>query len=85
MQIMFEKGILKRTKYKRSHIYEPVQEEKVTKRFLLNKFVNTLFQGSASGAVMQLLGNSKTSAEELDEIRNLLDEMENNNRGRDDE
>ncbi len=78
MQIMFKKGILIRTKHKRSHIYKPAQKEEETKNLLLNKFVNSLFHGSTSGAVMQLLGNNKTSAEELSEIRKLIDEMEDN-------
>lgn len=77
MQIMCEKGILKRKQVKNSHVYEPIQKEEDTKKYLLNKFVNAVFQGSTSKLVMQLLGNKKSSAEEIEEIRKMLDEVEN--------
>lgn len=76
MQIMHDKGILNRKQLKNSHVYEPVQEEEETKKALLNKFVNSFFQGSASKLMMQLLGNKKTSKDELEKIRKLLDDAE---------
>src|SRR5919112_2375028 len=72
MQIMVEKGILKRDESTMKHIYEPVQEEDKTKSFLLDRFVDSMFQGSASSLMMQLLGNEKTSKKELEKIRELL-------------
>ena len=55
MQIMVEKGILKRDESSMKHIYEPVQEEEKTKSYLLDRFVDSMFQGSASSLMMQLL------------------------------
>jgi predicted transcriptional regulator len=43
---------------------------------LLDRFVNTLYKGSASQLMMQLLGNEKTSKQEIEEIKRLLDSME---------
>src|SRR5690349_1952362 len=72
MQIMAEKEILKRDESSMKHIYSPVQEEEKTKSYLLNRFVDTMFNGSASQLMMQLLGNKKPSKKELQEIKKLL-------------
>ena len=77
MQIMTDKSMLLADKSSMKHVYRPAVEEKKTKSFLLDKFVDTMFNGSSSGLMMQLLGNKKTSKEEIEEIRNLLDKLEN--------
>jgi BlaI family penicillinase repressor len=76
MQIMAEKGMLKRDESKMKHIYSVVEEEQQTKAHLLNKFVDSIYKGSASKLMMQLLGNKTTSAEELEEIKNMLKKIE---------
>src|ERR1700748_1724565 len=48
MQIMVEKNILKRDESNMKHIYSPVQEEQKTKSFLLDRFVDSMYNGSAS-------------------------------------
>ena len=78
MQIMQEKGLLSRTEEGRSHIYTAQVSEEETQQSLLGRFVETAFRGSAAQLVMQALGNHRTSAEELEEIRQLLDNLENN-------
>ncbi|WP_231425211.1 MULTISPECIES: BlaI/MecI/CopY family transcriptional regulator [Pedobacter] len=76
MQILTEKGILKRDESQMKHIYIPVEAEEKTKVQLLDRFVNTLYKGSASQLMMQLLGNEKTSKAEIEEIKRLLDGMD---------
>ena len=76
MQILTEKGILKRDESQMKQIYIPVEAEEKTKVQLLDRFVNTLYKGSASQLMMQLLGNEKTSKAEIEEIKRLLDNME---------
>lgn len=78
MQIMVEKGILKRDESSMKHIYEPVQEEHKTKSFLLDRFVDSMFEGSASSLMIQLLGNKKTSRKELEKIKQLIEDFNNN-------
>lgn len=75
MQIMHEKGMLMRDNSSMKHVYKPVEDEEKTKGFLLSRFVENMYNGSASSLVMQLLGNKKTSAEELKAIRKMLDNM----------
>ncbi len=77
MQIMTEKGMLVRDKQSRTHIYQTLIEEKETKNHLIDKFISTLFGGSTSGMVLQALGNQKCSSKELDEIKKLINNIEN--------
>jgi len=79
MQIMAEKGILKRDESQMKHIYIPVEAEQKTKGQLLDRFVNTLYKGSASQLMLQLLGNKTTSKDELDEIKKMLDQLAKKN------
>jgi hypothetical protein len=74
MQVMTEKGMLLRDESSMKHIYTAALDEQTTKAQLLDKFVDTMYKGSPSNLVMQLLGNKKTSQAELDAIRALLDQ-----------
>ena len=78
MQIMAEKGLLLRDESSMKHIYTAAIEEQPTKGWLLDRFVDNLYKGSASDLMLQLLGNKKTTKPELDAIRALLDKLETN-------
>jgi BlaI family penicillinase repressor len=77
MQIMAEKGILKRDETNMKHIYSAAVEEKKYKSFLLERFVDAMYEGSAASLMMQLLGNKTATKEELDQIRSMLDKLDN--------
>ena len=72
MQIMFEKGLLNRNESQMKHVYSAAEDESKTKGFLLERFLETMYEGSPSSLMMQLLDNKKTSQKELDEIKKLL-------------
>jgi BlaI family transcriptional regulator, penicillinase repressor len=76
MQIMAEKEILKRDESNMKHIYSPALEEQKTKSFLLDRFVDSMYDGSASNLMMQLLGNKKASKKELEAIKDLLNKLD---------
>jgi BlaI family transcriptional regulator, penicillinase repressor len=76
MQIMVEKGTLQRDESAMKHVYSAAIEEQKFKGFLLERFVDSLYEGSATSLMMQLLGNKKTSRRELDQIRDLLDKLD---------
>src|SRR4030095_6962807 len=76
MQIMAGKGILKRDESNMKHVYKAVLEEQKTKHFLLERFVDSMYKGSASNLMMQLLGNKKTSKKEMAMIRELIKKMD---------
>ncbi|MFD2239829.1 MULTISPECIES: BlaI/MecI/CopY family transcriptional regulator [Flectobacillus] len=79
MQIMFEKKLVTRTEEGRYHLYQAAVSEDETQQQLLDIFVDTAFKGSAMKLVMQALGNHQSSAEELDEIKKLIAQLEQNN------
>jgi len=76
MQIMLDKNLVGRNTDSRTHIYEAAISESETQGQLLNQFVDSTFRGSAMKMVMQALGNHQASAEELDEIKALIQKME---------
>ena len=75
MQIMHEKGIVKRDQTNKTHIYSPLLSREKTQKQFMGKMIDTLFQGSSTQLVMQALGNHKTSKEELEEIQKLIDNL----------
>jgi BlaI family penicillinase repressor len=77
MQIMFEKGLVKRDDSYKTHIYQASVSKERTQKHLVGKMVNTLFGGSPAGLVLQALGNHKTSPAELEEIQRLLNNLKN--------
>jgi BlaI family transcriptional regulator, penicillinase repressor len=76
MQIMHEKGLLKRDTSSKTHVYEAAISQESTQQQLLNKMIDTVFNGSASQLVLQALGNHRSSQEELDKIKQYLNEIE---------
>jgi len=80
MQIMHEKGLLQRDASSKTHIYAAIVSQENTQRQLLDKMIDTVFNGSASQLVLQALGNHKSSKEELEKIKQYLNEIEKQQR-----
>ena len=76
MQIMIEKNLLTREAKDRKHIYTSMISEKETQSIMLDRILGAAFGGSASQLVMRTLGNHKTSKEELEKIREMIDKLE---------
>lgn len=79
MQLMVEKDLLDVDKTTRQHIYTAIPEQEKTRLNLLVSFLDKTFQGSASSLIMQLLGNKKTSKEELIQIKEYIHQLEKEN------
>jgi predicted transcriptional regulator len=73
LQIMTEKGLVRRDESDRTHIYQARLTEDQTQRQLVRDLLDRAFGGSASKLVMQALATRRASAEELSEIRKLID------------
>ncbi|MDZ4708384.1 MAG: BlaI/MecI/CopY family transcriptional regulator [Saprospiraceae bacterium] len=80
MQIMTEKGLLKRNTDQRSHIYEPTVKEHETQQNLLSEFLHATYRGSASTLVMQALGQYKASKDELNMIKAFINNLESSSK-----
>lgn len=76
MQIMHEKGLLTRQRSGKLHLYQAVPTLEKTRQQILDKVIQTVFQGSATQLVMSALGNKKSSKEELREIKKYLEKLE---------
>jgi predicted transcriptional regulator len=76
MQIMADKGILKRERESRSHIYSVVYKKSETQNSMINRLAKSMFGGSPVQLAMHALGNAKASSEELEEIKKLLGKIE---------
>lgn len=75
MQIMNEKGLVKRDDSNKTHIYEALVSKEKTQQHIVGKLMNTLFDGSASQLVMRALGGNKPSKKEIDEIQKIIDQL----------
>jgi BlaI family penicillinase repressor len=76
LQIMTEKGLVRRDETDRTHIYHARLSEEQTQRQLVRDLLDRAFGGSSTKLVMQALAARRTSAEELTEIRRLIDSRE---------
>lgn len=76
MQIMHEKGMLQRDESSMTHIYSTQLEEGKTKGVVLKKFVDAMYNGSVKSLMLELLGNQDTSSRQWDKIKDLLNQLE---------
>ena len=77
LQIMHQKGLVRRDDSSRAHIYSTVMNKQDTQTDFLVDLRNRLFDGSTSQLVLQALGNvPEANQEQLDKIRALIEEME---------
>ncbi len=84
LQIMTEKGLVRRDETDRTHVYQPKLSEEQTQRQLVRDLLDRAFGGSASKLVMQALAARRASAEELGEIRKLIESSRDEREVRDD-
>ena len=77
MQIMHEKGLVKRDDSMRTHVYQAAVNKERTQKHLLNKMIDSLFGGSPTQLVIQALGEHKASEEEIEKIQALLNDLKN--------
>jgi BlaI family penicillinase repressor len=75
MQIMNDKGLVKRDKSTRAHYYTATVSQEKTQKHLVGKMIDGLFGGSPARLVIQALGNYKASEEEIEEIQQLLNNL----------
>lgn len=76
LQIMFEKGLVRRDESTRPHVFRAAVAENQVKRRLVNDLLDDVFEGSAMNLVMQALSAKPASAEDVRKLRELLDEIE---------
>ena len=73
LQIMTAKGFVRRDETNRAHVYEARRPADQTKRQLAADVLQRVFGGSASQLMMHALAGHRASAEEIEELRRILD------------
>ncbi|MFC5863065.1 BlaI/MecI/CopY family transcriptional regulator [Acidicapsa dinghuensis] len=76
MQIMTEKGLLKRSERFRSHVYSAKQNQERTQQRLVTDFLQRAFSGSAKNLVLGALSARRVSPEEMAEIKQAIQKFE---------
>lgn len=74
MQIMAEKGLVRRDEKQRAHVYQAARPREWTQRQLAGDLLERAFSGSAKALLVGALSARKATKEELAEMRKLLDE-----------
>jgi len=76
MQIMNEKGLVKRDEKSRAHIYRAAIAQEHTQKGLVKDLLDKAFRGSALRLVQHVLETKPASREELAEIKRMIAEAE---------
>jgi predicted transcriptional regulator len=77
MQIMHDKGLVERDTTAKTHLYKAVITREQAQQTALDKIISTVFKGSTSDLVIQALGNHRASKDEIDAIKNYLEQFGN--------
>ena len=75
LQIMTDKGLVRRDESERTHVYRAAASEDHTQKQLVRDLLDRAFGGSSQKLILHALSARKASRQELDEIRQLLDNM----------
>ena len=81
MQLMTEKGLVKRSERFRSHVYESAVPKEELRSQIAGDLLRRVFGGSASNLVMGALEAQPASAEELAQIQKVIKEYGKSKRG----
>jgi predicted transcriptional regulator len=76
LQIMFDKGLVRRDESTRPHVFRAAVAAAHVKRRFVSDLVDQVFEGSAMSLAMQALAATRATPEELRKLRELLDEIE---------
>jgi len=76
LSVMLDKGLVKRDESVSPQRYRAAVSQKITQKKMLGDLIEKVYDGSALSLVLQALSSGRTSAEELAEVRRMVDELE---------
>ena len=76
MQIMFEKGLLRRDDSSKTHTYMPANTENLVQKEIVGSLLNRVFAGSTTKLIMSALSAKKVNRDELEKIKTLIKQKE---------
>ena len=77
MQIMHDKGLVERDTTAKTHLYKAIISREQAQSTALDKILDTVFKGSTADLVIQALGQHRASKDEIDAIKNYLQQFDN--------
>jgi BlaI family penicillinase repressor len=72
MNILEQKGYLKKEQGERAFVYQPAQPQKQVIRSMVREFVNRVFNGSAEPLLVHLVEDRCLTESDLEEIRRTI-------------
>ena len=72
MNILEQKGYLKKSQKDRAYVYAPSQPQKQVIRSMVREFVNRVFNGSAEPLLVHLVEDQHLTEKDLEEIRRSI-------------
>ena len=76
LSVMLQKGLVTRTEGERPHIYRAKVSRKIAGKRMMRNLIDKVYEGSTTSLVLHAITAEKPSPDEIEEIRRLLDEME---------
>lgn len=76
LSVMLDKRLVRRTEDERPFVYSAVVTRRKAQKSMLSDLIEKVYEGSATSLVMQALSSKKTSAEDLQQIRQMIDQLE---------
>ncbi len=75
LQIMFQKGLVRRDEETRTHVYHPRTTRQQTQRQLIADLRDRAFGGSAGAMALQVLSGRRVAADDLQELKRVIGEL----------
>ena len=72
MNILEQKGYLKKTAHDRAYVYRAARPQKQVLGAMVKDFIDRVFNGSAEPLLMHLVEDQKLTENDLDEIRRMI-------------
>ncbi|TWU58998.1 Methicillin resistance regulatory protein MecI [Rubripirellula tenax] len=76
LSVMMDKGLLKRDDDAKPQVYRAAAPQQRTQKRMLGDLIDKVYDGSAAALMLHALSSKKATAEELQEIREMLDQLE---------
>src|SRR5438128_11451584 len=74
MNILEQKGYLKKNQKDRAYLYQATRPQKQVIRGMVREFVDRVFNGSAEPLLLHLVEDRRLSKSDLEEIRRMIEE-----------
>lgn len=76
MQIMHEKGLLKRDDSSKTHVYFPMNSEEQIQSQVVGNLLDRVFSGSTEKLMMRILSSQSVTPEELSNLKKMIETKE---------